>query len=80
MELQKDGTLKDRTEWKVDDIMALLSLSLETYFKTLEGEIYRQLDGTPIGKSISGPIAGIYMNFFEESFVFNEAQRDEIEF
>ena len=28
------------------------------------------MDGTPIGKSISGPIAGIYMAFYEEELVF----------
>jgi hypothetical protein len=64
-----DPTLESRTKWTVDQIIALLNIALETYFKTLDGTIYKQHDGTPIGKSISGPIAGIYMNWFEESFI-----------
>ena len=45
---------------------------METYFKTLDGKIWVQVDGCPIGKSISGEIAEIYMNWFEETFVFSE--------
>ena len=45
---------------------------METYFKTLDGKIWVQVDGCPIGKSISGEIAEIYMNWFEETYVFNE--------
>ena len=62
--LQADETLSKRTDWSVDDIMALLEICLETHFKTLDGYIYTQMDGTPIGKSISGPLAGIYLNCF----------------
>ena len=70
--LEADETLPDRTDWKVEDIMKLLEISMETYFKTLDGKIWVQIDGCPIGKSISGEIAEIYMNWFEETFVFNE--------
>lgn len=52
--------------------MRLLEICLETYFKTIQGHIYEQIDGTPIGKSISGPIAEIYLNWFENQYVFNE--------
>ena len=58
-ELENDETLSGRTKWKVDDIMKLLEISIETYFKTLDGKIYFQRDGLPIGKSISKPLAGI---------------------
>jgi hypothetical protein len=70
-ELNNDETLGSRTESKVDDIMKLLEICLETHFKTLDGRIWTQTDGCPIGKSISGEIAEIYMNWFEKSFVFN---------
>jgi len=70
--LEADDTLSSRTDWKVDDIMKLLEISMETYFKTLDGKIWVQVDGCPIGKSISGEIAEIYMNWFEETFVFSE--------
>ena len=72
-ELQKDETLKSRTDWEVVDTMKLLEISIETYFKTLDGKIYFQTDGLPIGKSISKPLAGIYMHWFERTFVFNES-------
>jgi len=71
-ELENDETLSGRTKWKVDDIMKLLEISIETYFKTLDGKIYFQRDGLPIGKSISNPLAGIYMHWFEKTYVFGE--------
>ena len=71
--LQKDDTLSERTEWKPNDIVNLLQIFLETHFKTLDGRIFTQTDGTPIGKSISGPIADIYMNWFEEKYIFNDS-------
>ena len=70
--LEEDETLQSRTEWKVDDIMTLLEISLETHFKTLDGKIWTQTDGCPIGKSISGEIAEIYMDWFEKNYVFTE--------
>ena len=68
--LEKDETLSSQTKWSVDEIMKLLEISIETYFKTIDGKIYFQRDGLPIGKSISKPLAGIYMHWFEENHVF----------
>ena len=70
--LNEDDTLQGRTKWKVDDIMKLLEISIETHFMTLDGRIFTQTDGCPIGKSISGEIAEIYMNWFEETYVFDQ--------
>ena len=70
-----DESLGSRTEWKPEDILKLLEISVETYFKTLDGKIYFQKDGLPIGKSISKPMAGIYMHWFEKNYVFNEGSR-----
>jgi len=70
-ELENDTTLSGRTKWKIVDIMKLLEISIETHFKTMDGRIYFQRDGLPIGKSISKPLAGIYMHWFERNFVFN---------
>ena len=36
--LMQDESLADRTEWKVDDIMKLLTICLETHFKTIDGQ------------------------------------------
>jgi len=74
-ELQNDETLTGRTDWKVEDISKLLEISVKTYFKTLDGKVYFQRDGLPIGKSISKPMAGIYMHWFEKEYVFNEDSR-----
>ena len=52
--------------------LELLEICLETQVKTIDGRIFSQTDGTPIGKSISGPIAGIYLNWFEEEFIYSE--------
>ena len=56
--LLEDTTLSKRTDWRPDDIMKLLEICLETHF--IIGNIYTQHDGIP-RKSISGPIADIFM-------------------
>jgi hypothetical protein len=71
--LEEDDTLAQRTPWSPAQIMRLLEICLETHFKTIDGRVFTQIDGTPIGKSISGPIAGIYMNWFEEQYIYSEA-------
>ena len=64
--------LKDRTEWKAKNIVNLIEICTEeTHFKDFEGNIWTQTDGTAIGKSISGDIAGIFMESYEDEFVLN---------
>ena len=53
-------SLSERTDWKTEDIMKLLEICLEKHFKTIDERILKQIDGTPIGKSILGPIADIF--------------------
>ena len=67
-----------RTKLSVDDIMSLLEISIETYFKTIDGKIYLQRDGLLIGKSILKPLAGIYMHWFEENHVFKEENESKL--
>ena len=44
-ELHNDENLKSRTKWEVEDISKLLEISIETYFKTLDGKyISRRID------------------------------------
>ena len=38
-ELLNDDTLGSRTKWEIDDIMKLLEITIETYFKTVDGKI-----------------------------------------
>ena len=47
--LLEDTTLSERTDWRPDDIMKLLEICLETHFKTIDGNIYMQLDGSHCG-------------------------------
>ena len=55
-ELERDETLSERTKWTPKEIVDLLEICLETRFKTLDGSVFTQINETPIGKSISGPI------------------------
>ena len=70
--MEEDETLSQRTPWSPTQIIELLETCLETHFKTIDGRIFSQTEGTPIGKSISGPIAGIYLNWFKEEFIYSE--------
>ena len=47
-QLKEDESLKDRTTWspKHAQIVNLLKIWLETYFKTYDGQMYMQTDGT----------------------------------
>ena len=60
--------------------MRLIEICIETHFKTIDGYIYTQTDGMPIGKSISGPIAGIYLHWFERTYVFNAKSEFKLHF
>ena len=66
------GTLAERTDWNADDIIKLSHVCLETHFKRIDGWIFTHIDGTPIGKSIAGPLKDIYMIWFEEQYIFND--------
>ena len=55
-----------------------MEICLETHFKSYNGTIYTQTNGTPIGKSISGPMAGIYLRWFEYTFVRNSKFNSQI--
>ena len=68
-QLRQDNTLTDRTQWTPEQIVNLWNICLETHFKTFQRDIFTQKDGTPIGKSISGPLAGIFVAWFEKMFV-----------
>ena len=70
--LQNDKTLKDRTTWKPKNIVNLIQICTEeTHFKDFEGHIWTQIDGTAMGKSISGDVAGIFMESYENEFVLD---------
>ena len=71
-ELQKDKTLKERTKWRPKQITNLLQICTEeTHFIDYRGKIWTQTDGTAIGKLSSGDLAAIYMEFYENEYVFD---------
>ena len=62
--------LSERTRPK--NIVNLIQICTEeTHFKDFEGKIWTQPDGTAIGKSIYGDIAGIFMESYENEFVLD---------
>ena len=64
--------LSERTRWKPKNIVNLIQICTEeTHFKDFERKIWTQTDGTAIGKSISGDIAGIFMESYENEFVLD---------
>ena len=51
-----------------------------THFYHFRGNIWTQTDGLAIGKSISGALAGIYMNWYEREYIFNPSRNKLIPF
>ena len=72
--------LPTRTEWKPAQIIELLEVCLETHFQSYKGDIYTQTDGTPIGSSLSGPLAGIFFAWFQYFFVIEGEFKAQIDF
>ena len=67
--------MKDRTKWKPSQIVNLLNICIEeTHFYDDRGNIWTQTDGLAIGKSISGALTDIYMNWYEREYIFNPTQ------
>jgi len=49
-----------------------ISISSQRFTRNkCRGKIWTQTDGTAIGKSISGDLAAIYMEFYENEYVFD---------
>ena len=70
-ELEKDESLKEKTNWKPYHIVKLCKICIETHFMDYEGRIWTQTNGAPIGKSFSGCICGIFMADFEKKNILH---------
>ena len=70
-QLSKDPELKERrTKWKPEQIKRLAEVCFETHFVFINnGKTYTQYDGTPIGKSISGPACDLLMGALERDYI-----------
>ena len=51
--------------------MDLLDLLLNQNYFTHNKEFYSQLDGFAMGSPLSGLLADVYLNYFENSFIFS---------
>ena len=63
--LTEDSTLKDRTLLSPSDIMDLLRLVVDTTIFTIQGTLYKQAIGFPMGSNISPEACSLYMEKFE---------------
>ena len=53
------------------ELMDLLDLLLNQNYFTHNKEFYSQLDGLAMGSPLSGLLADVYLNYFENSFIFS---------
>ena len=51
------------------DIADLLKNIISNFYFEYEGQMYKQKEGLPMGTSISGPLAIIYMNMVEQQLL-----------
>ena len=59
-------------KWKPKQITNLLEICKEeTHFTDYQGKICTHTDGTAIGKSISGDITAVYIEFYEDEYVLD---------
>ena len=70
--LRSDTSLSGRTDWNTADVQ-LLKICLEAHFKTIDGRILKRIDGTPTGKLIPGPLAGIVTIWLEGNMFLMKA-------
>ena len=66
--LEKDSTLKDRTELSPDQIVNLCDVCLKQYF-VYNGEYYEQLHGAAMDLPLSPILCDIYMEDLEQKAI-----------
>ena len=67
---------------KIDELMQLLKTILKQNYFSYDNEYFMQEDGLAMGSPLSGVLADLYLNHFENTFLmssFNK-QRDKIKF
>ncbi|KAH7943056.1 hypothetical protein HPB52_004420 [Rhipicephalus sanguineus] len=63
--LQSDASLPERTPFEVQDLRKLLQLCLENAYFVFQDCFYKQLQGTPMGASLSVSAANLTMESVE---------------
>jgi hypothetical protein len=61
-----DPTVLDRSPLKIDDVMELLEVCMETTYFQFEDKFYQQKDGMAMGSSLSPVVSNIFMEHFEK--------------
>ena len=67
--LEKDSTLKKRTNLTVPDIMKLLQFTVTITYFAFQGQLFVQKFGTAMGSPVSPLIANLYMEALEEEAI-----------
>lgn len=73
--LEKDGTLEERTPFGVDDIIQLLEYCLKSTFFSFRGRFYHLNDGVAMGSPVSSVVANLFMEAFEEEALRTAKER-----
>ncbi len=66
--LQKNGIKKE----KIDEIITLITTITEQNYFQHNNKFYSQTDGLPMGNPLSGTLANIYMNHFENQHILTK--------
>ena len=72
--LRSDKTLHRCTNLTADDIMELLKFLLSTTYFSYNGEIYKQIQGAPMGSPVSVVVSNLYMEDHEETAIATAPQ------
>jgi len=67
--LTKNG-LKTTEKYELINILVITEITKPNYF-THNNEFYKQTQGLPMGSPLSGTLAEIYLNNFENKYIFN---------
>lgn len=64
--LNDDPTLGERTNLSIDFIKRLMNTCMQSSYLVWQGQIYKQMEGAPMGLSLSVVMANAYMEHFEK--------------
>ena len=76
--LEGDPSLADRTTLTPAQIADLLNFVLRSTYFQYNGSLYEQLEGAAMGSPISGVIANLYMDSFEQQATTTSAYKPRI--
>ena len=69
--LEKDGTLSERTDLSVDQIVELVTICLKTTYFSYNNKFFLQQHGCAMGSAVSPIVVNLYMERFEQEVLRN---------